>query len=327
LIFSRWIASGGKKPTDEASYKKKLWTLRTINFILIALELIAVFETQYIRQISLTGLTLLLAFIIVHVLQIFLLYNFGRTREFDGETWRSETYQSEVFGLLAIILAFIISVLVIINIWGMTDWLQATSVLGALLLLVYSTKEIWVADNINGLMLLYNGDVEPGSVIRVDTYNLLAIAVETTLTQTIFRDLRSRHRIVLPNSKLRACKIDILSKGPSSGLRQFADFNLGYGLASETVIAFLLDVLAEASAAESAINAEKTGSVKLLEAGDHAVTWRLSYSLKNIYRLIDAQCAINKAAYDLSLARNIGLNTPLTHTIDIQKNSDLAQST
>ncbi len=318
LLFSRWIVQGVKKPTEDTAYKNKLWTLRTINFVLIGLEIIGLFETQYIRQISLTGLTLLLAFIAVHLLQIFLLFKFGRVRELEGECWRSETYQSEIFGLIGVVLAIIVSILVIINIWGMTDWLQATSVLGALLLLIYSTRDVWVADNINGLILLYNGDVEPGSVIKVEEYDLLAIAVQITLTQTVFRDLRCRHRVVLPNSKLRAAKIDVLSQGPSSGLRQFADFNLAYGLSSKQASEFLLQVWECAGAEETAINLEKPASVKLHCTGDHALTWRLSYSLRNVYKLIDAQCAINKAAYDLSLQRNIALNTPLTHQIELR---------
>lgn len=321
LVFSRWIVRGTKKPAEDVGFDSKLWTLRAINFVLIGLELIALFQDAYIRQISLTGLTLLLAFIFVHLCQLFLLRKFGRVREIEGENYRTETYQSEVFSLLTIIIAAIVSVLVIINIWEMTDWLQATSVLGALLLLVYSTKDFWAADNINGLILLYNGDIEPGSVIRVTDFDLLAITVETSLTQTVFRDLRARHRIVLPNSKLRSARIDILTKGPNSGLIQFADFKLGYGVDSETVTAFLLRVWEKACSEESAINTERPATVKLLEAGDHALIWRLSYSLKNVYKLIDAQCAINRAAYDLSLQHAIGLNTPLTHEVTVRQRS------
>lgn len=110
---------------------------------------------------------------------------FGRVKEIEGEKYRSETYQSELFGLLVVILAVIVSILVIINIWGMTDWLQVTS-LGGLLLLIYSTKDVWAPDNINGLMMLYNGDVEPGSVVKIDEYNLPGIVIRTSLTQTVF---------------------------------------------------------------------------------------------------------------------------------------------
>jgi small-conductance mechanosensitive channel len=322
LIFvcSRWIVKGFKKPLDDSSTDTKLWTLRAINMILFGLYFVAIFATQFIRQISLTGLTFLVAFILVHLFHIFLLYKFGRVKEIAEETYRVQTYQSEVFSLLSVLLSIIVSLLVVINIWNMTSWLQATSVLGALLLLIYSTKDVWAPDNINGLMLLYNGDVEPGSVVKINELNLLAIAIQTNLTQTTFRDLRERHRIILPNSKIRNAKIEILTKAPSSGLRQHIDYKIAYGVRSEQVETFLLAAWENACESEAAINLDKPASVKLLEAGDHAVTWRLAFSVKNVYRLIEARSAINKATYDLSLIEEIGLNTPYTHTVDVDKN-------
>jgi hypothetical protein len=319
LIFSRWIVYGFNKPAADANKEAKLWTLRAVNVVLLIMQLIAIFETKYIRQISLTGLTVLFAFVLVYFFQIFLLHKFGRTKEIEGEIVRYETYQSEIFGLLGIILAFIVSVLVIINIWGITDWLQATSVLGGVLLLIYSTKDVWAPDHINGLMLLYNGDVEPGSVVKVDELGLLGVTLRITLIQAVFRDLRGGHRVLVPNSKLRNSRIDVLTKGPGSGLRQFADFKIGYGHTSESIEKFLQTVWENACEMEAAINNEKPPAIKLQEAGDHAITWRMVYSLKNVYRLISAQCAINRAAYDLSLQENIGLNTPLTHEVSISE--------
>ena len=324
LIFlcSRWIVKGFKKPTEENGSDTKLWALRTINLILFGLYFIAFFETKLIRQISLTGLDLLLAFIVVHFYQMFLLHKFGRVKEIEGEKYRVETYQSEVFSLLGVLLAIIVSILVIINIWGMTNWLQATSVLGALLLLIYSTKDVWAPDNINGLMLLYNGDVEPGSVVKIEELNLLGIAIHTNLTQTVFRDLKEGHRIILPNSKIRNAKVEVLTKAPISGLRQHLDYKIGYGFSSEQIEQFLLAAWKNACEAEAAINLERPASVKLVEAGDHAVIWRLAYSVKNVYRLIEARCAVNKATYDLSLIEKIGLNTPVTHEVELTTKVD-----
>lgn len=318
FVFSRWIINGFRRNGDDTT-ATKLWALRTINLILFGLYFIALFEAEFTRQISLTGLTLLLAFIFVHFFQMFLLYKFGRSKEIEGELYRVETYQSEVFGVLSVFLAVIISLLVVINIWDMTNWLQATSVLGGLLLLVYSTKDVWAPDNINGLILLYNGDVEPGSVVRVNELGLLAITIQTSLTQTVFRDLIGRHIILLPNSRLRDAKIEVLSRCPGSGLRQFVDFKIAYGYNSERIESFLTEAWRRACELEVAINSEQSPSVKLNEAGDHAVVWRLSYSLKNVFKLIDARCAINKAAYELSLQEGIGLNTPLTHEVQVDR--------
>jgi len=216
-------------------------------------------------------------------------------------------------------LAIFTAILIFINIWGLTSWLEATSVIGALLIILFSTKDVWAPDNINGLILLYNGDIETGSIVRVEEYNLLAYAIQTTLTQTVFRDLKSKHYITLPNAKLRNTKVEILSKCPSSGLMEQVDFNIGYDIEPEKVDAFAAEVWERACEMESAINSEKQGVARLLENGDHAVKWRFCYWLKNIYGLYDARFAVNRAANEVAREQGITLATPTTHEVVLKK--------
>ena len=319
LLASRYIVCKLDVNQDENASETKLWALRVINLILFALYFTALFDAQYTRQISQTGLTFLMAFILTQLSQFFLLRKFGRIKEIDDKKYYAETYQSEMFNLLVILLAIFISILTTIHIWKMNNWLQATSVLGALLFLVYSTKEVWAADNISGLIILYNGDIEPGSVIKITEFNLLAIVIQTTLSQTTFRDLATRHKILLPNSKLRDAKIEILTQCSSAGLRQFVDFKIGYGFESIQIEQFLTQVWKNACELEPAINTDKMAVIKLMETGDYAIRWRLVYTLKNIHKLIDAQCSVNRAAYDLSLIEKIGLDTPLQHEVNLQQ--------
>ncbi|HIF51900.1 MAG TPA: mechanosensitive ion channel [Thiotrichaceae bacterium] len=149
---------------------------------------------------------------------------FGREKEIDGVNYHNETYQSEIFSLLITLIAVIASIVIVIDIWGMNDWLKATSVLGILAILIFSTKDVWVPDNISGLILLYNGDIEPGAVVKIDEQNLLAIVVQSTLTRTTFRDLKTRHLIVLPNTVVRNSKLEVLSKGRCERLDAICTF-------------------------------------------------------------------------------------------------------
>lgn len=315
FIFSGPIVSGFNRSSDSKSKSGKLWALRAINVILFVFYISALFITDIIKQISLTGLSLLMTFLVSHFLQLFVLSKFGRSREIDGTEYHTETYQSEVFSLLVNLVAMITVIVIIINIWDLTDWLKATSVLGVLALILFSTKDVWAPDNINGLIILYNGDIEPGSVIRVDELGLLAITVQTSLSQTLFRDLKTRHVIILPNSRLRNTKIEILSKNSGSGLLQFTEFNLEYGVTSSVAEGFLRQVWERACEVDSSINPEREPSIKLINTGDHAVTWRLGYWLKNVYSLCETELAVKRTAYDLSLEQNIKLETPLTHVI------------
>ena len=321
FIFTRQIVTAFRPDKESASLKTKIWILRAINLVLFGIYFLEYFIGGWTSQLSRTGLTLLVAYLVVSFLHLIILKKFGRVKEIDGAEYRVETYQSEIFNLLIVITSFIVVLIVVINVWEVTDWFKTTSVLGGLLIILFSTKDYWAPDNINGLMLLYNGDVEPGSIIKIDEYDLIAVTIETTLTQTKFRDLRSRHIIVMPNSKVRNAKVEVLTKGPASGLMQCIDFKISYGLLPEDVDAFFLSVWEQACEHEKSLNNEKPAKITVIENGDHAVVWRVSYWVKNIYGLFDAQFAINRAAYDLSLKRGIALDTPLTHEIDLTKSN------
>jgi small-conductance mechanosensitive channel len=316
FLFSRPLVQGFKR-SDSKSVSSKLYALRAINIILFFLYIAALFVEGWSKQISLTGLTFLLAFIFSHLLHIFIIKKFGRGREIDGVDYHTETYQSEVFSLLITLITVIASIVIVINIWGMNDWLKATSVLGVLAILVFSTKDVWIPDNISGLILLYNSDIESGAVVKIDDQNLLAIVVQTSLTRTTFRDLKTRHHIVLPNTLIRNSKIEILSKGPASGLMQFVHFNIAYGIPASKVENLLRNIWEKACEASSAINAEREPEISVVDTGDHAVNWRLGYKLKNLYQMLDVECMVKRIAYELAEAQKIELQTPLTHNIDL----------
>ncbi|MFT4581931.1 MAG: hypothetical protein ACI915_000507 [Gammaproteobacteria bacterium] len=174
---------------DSTAVAGRVYTLRVANVIFPVLY----FGTNQFEEVSIelyeTGLTLLLAVLATLFLDTVILRRYGRTRTIDDVEYRTETYQSEIFALLAKFVVIAAVILIIVNIWGMNDWLQATSVLGGLAILLFSTKDVWVPDNINGLILLYNGDIEPGSVIRVAELDLLGIVIQTSMSQTRLRDL------------------------------------------------------------------------------------------------------------------------------------------
>ncbi|MDQ7089444.1 MAG: hypothetical protein Q9M50_02200 [Methylococcales bacterium] len=136
LIFlgSRRIILLFDSNNDEGTSSTKLWALRVINLILFGLYFIAFFDAEYTRQISLTGLTFLIGFILTQLLLLFIVHKFGRIKEIDDKKYHAETYQSEIFSLLVVFLALFISILINIHIWNMTSWLQATSVLGGIII-------------------------------------------------------------------------------------------------------------------------------------------------------------------------------------------------
>lgn len=316
LLFSKRIASTIPGKRRDQDVDMRLIALRAITILLFVLYLIGFMATDLLQKIGKTALTLLVAYLASHVFHAFTLQRFGRVREVDGESFRSESYQSEVFHILGLLLVMVTAVVAIINIWELTSWLKTTSALGALLIITYSTKDVWAPDNINGLILLYNDTIQTGSVVRCGELDLLGVVIEITLTQTSIRDLRQRHMIQIPNSRFRNAKLEILSNTPSKGLVQYIDYNLAYGLTSEQVVAFFEDVFQAACKRENALNPDSKVRVRVFSTGDHAITWRVFFTVRNVYKTLSAEYAFNRAAYDLSLERGIGLNTPLTHLLE-----------
>lgn len=319
LFFAKPII-GGFRRKESKSIASKVFALRSINLILIALYVAALFVEGWSKQISLTGLTFLIAFIISHLLHVLILQKFGREKEIDGTVYRTETYQSEMFLLFVTLLAFIASIITVINIWGLNDWLKATSVLGILALLIFSTKDVWIPDNISGLIMLYNADIEPGAVVRIPEHDILAIVVQISLIRTTFKDLKTRHLITLPNTRVRNSKVEVLSSSPGSSFQQFAIFNIGYETPSEDVEALLTRVWETACEESSTINADYKPVIRVIETGDHAVSWRLAYKITNLFQMLEADCLIKRLALDFSKEAGIGLNTPLTHSVELEKN-------
>jgi hypothetical protein len=315
IFSSRIVSKFGYTPKDRR-YTASVWMLRLINLALFGLYFLAVFFSSQARPLSMTGLTLLCGYLLAHLFQLNALKRYGRTREIADTEVLSHTYQSEVVGLVGWAVMIVISFLIIINVWDMTSWLHTTSVIGAVVLIIYSTKDVWAPDNINGLILLYNNDVEPGAVVQVKELDLLAVVVRTSLTQTVFRDLRRKYKILLPNARFRSCKIEILTSDANDNLDCFVDFKIGYGFESSTIEAFLAQVWQQVADDSSLIQTDRPPKIRIVENGDHAVVWRLTYRINSAYRLIEAEYLINRAAYDLSLQIGIGLNTPMTHVLE-----------
>ncbi len=268
----------------------------------------------FFRNLSQTGITLLVSYFAVFLAQAYIVRKFGRTREIEGEAAHLHTYQSELLSMVVLLAVIIVAFLTVLSIWEIDDWKQQTGVIGGILLLLFITKDIWLPDNINGLILLYQSDVEPGAVVRVESLGLLAVALRTSLTQTVFRDLVQRHRIIVPNSRFRDQKIEVLTLCPDSGLVENLDFKIGYEVPPADVDEFLITAWRNACEVESALNEEVEGRIFVVDNGDHAVTYRLRYVVKTVYRLMQARFALCRSALELSRSTGIGLNTPITYT-------------
>jgi small-conductance mechanosensitive channel len=307
--------------SSEEDLARRATRLRIANLVLFLLYFVAYFVNDLARPLAETGLTLLLGVLAATFLNGYAVRRHGREREIEGVAYRSSTYQSQLFTMVGIGIVVLVCGLVILNVWGRDNWLQATSVLGGILVALYATKDVWLPDNIAALILLHDGEVSPGAVIQSEELGLFGIVLRTTLTRTIFKDLIHRHDVIVPNRRLRTARLDVLSQGPGAGCWYFADFNVGYDVDPTAVEEMLTDAWTRACEIEKGVSAERPPKIRVLATADHAVTWRLLYGLGNVYRLLPARYAIQRGALDASRAAGITLATPLTHEVELSPRS------
>jgi len=313
LIFGKQIINHLSVQTVGAA-PTQLRLLRILNAALFLTYFFAVaFQFQLGSNISHTGLLVLLTYLIWQLTHSIILKKYGRKREVEGTSIYVESYTSSNLKLIALLLLGVISGLVFLNLWKLEWLLQTTSFLGALAVLIFTTKDYWLKDFISGIIVISNGNIERGDVIRIPDENILAIVLETRTMLTLLRDVIRNHNITVPNSLLLNKQVEILTTESRKGIYDYVEFNIGYETDSEKARAYLLDVWKRACKITATINAEREGDIMLVENGDHAVTWRVLYNLRFEHEIATARNAVKLAAFELQDEHGVKLPTPLTH--------------
>ena len=313
LIFGKQIINHLSVQTVGAA-PFQLRLLRILNAALFLTYFFAVaFQFQLGSNISHTGLLVLLTYLIWQLTHSIILKKYGRKREVEGTSIYVESYTSSNLKLIALLILGVISGLVFLNLWKLEWLLQTTSFLGALAVLIFTTKDYWLKDFISGIIVISNGNIERGDVIRIPDENILAIVLETRTMLTLLRDVIRNHNITVPNSLLLNKQVEILTTESRKGIYDYVEFNIGYETDSEKARAYLLDVWKRACKITATINPEREGNIMLVENGDHAVTWRVLYNLRFEHEIATARNAVRLAAFELQDEHGVKLPTPLTH--------------
>ena len=313
LIFGKQIINHLSVQTVGAA-PPQLRLLRVLNAVLFLTYFFAVaFQFQLGSNISHTGLLVLLTYLIWQLTHSIILKKYGRKREVEDTSIYVESYTSSNLKLIALLILGVISGLVFLNLWKLEWLLQTTSFLGALAVLIFTTKDYWLKDFISGIIVISNGNIERGDVIRIPDENILAIVLETRTMLTLLRDVIRNHNITVPNSLLLNKQVEILTTESRKGIYDYVEFNIGYETDSEKARAYLLDVWKRACKITATINPEREGNIMLVENGDHAVTWRVLYNLRFEHEIATARNAVKLAAFELQDEHGVKLPTPLTH--------------
>jgi hypothetical protein len=328
FLFSSAIASRYGAIQEEVRTKSRLRILHGFNlivFITFILSVVIDSERFPAGEISRTCLTLLCAYLILHLAEALLLARYGREVTVDEFKRRVETSTSRTLELLAHFIILIGSVVVLINVWGLTSSLQTTGVLGFLALLVFTTKDYWMRDYLSGILLISSERLGRGDVILIPAEQVLGIVLEIRARQTHVRDLVHRHDIMLPNSFLLTNRVDLYKQNPGGHFKDFVDFKIGYGTPVKTVQNYL-EAIYQNVADTYGLDKNSNVTIALKENADHAARWRLSYVLEDPKQILKLRDAVNLAAYELQEQFGISVSTPTTHVVETRSGNSASTS-
>lgn len=297
--------------------------LRFINFfILIAYGYKLIYEPTSTQGPAIQAVTILailyLTYIFNYFFQFFINKHYGKLREIGDQVIYIQTYKSRLFSIIAAILLTIIALISIIRVLGFESLLEAGGVLGVFGVLLALTQSSWAPDIISGLIILNSDMFEEGDIVEFD--GIISRVYRTKLFHTEIINIRNNHRIMLRNANMRDRTIHNLSKFASGmGLRECLQFNIGYDVNSDEIKAMMRTAFNTAVDAGVAIESNPEPQIRVMETGDHAVTWGLLFHIKKVDQIINTRRDLREHILQQSKLNQIDLATPITQYVTLAK--------
>ncbi|BCX80770.1 small conductance mechanosensitive channel [Methylomarinovum caldicuralii] len=262
-----------------------------------------------------------LAYLVAHLLGIWILRRFGKRKQIRGE-WRwVETYQSRLLTLVSRLLVFVVTLITLVRMLGFESLLEAGGVLGFIGVLLAMTQATWAPDLFSGLILLNSNVLEEGDVLRIGGEDgFLGVVFKTKMFHTEILDLVANHRLLVRNAALRDRVIHNLSKFASArGVRDRLAFNIGYDVCPAQVRAMLEDAWSQVVEDQAeGVEIQFPLETGLENTGDHALEWGLFYYTKTPERIPAIRRTLNEYVLEAANRHGISLATPLTHEVRLQ---------
>ncbi len=248
------------------------------------------------------------------LLQYLIHKHYGKAREIGDRTLYVETYQTRLLSILTAVIISIIAIVSIVHLMGFDSLLEAGGVIGIIGVFMGLTQSSWAPDIISGLIILNSDMLEEGDIIETDD-GILGRVYKTKLFHTEILNISNNHRIMIRNSHLRDKTIHNLSKFASAkGLRECLTFNIGYEVKEDAVKAMFEEAFHKAVEADIPLETNTHVEVKVIETGDHAVTWGALYHIKKVEKILNIRRDFRETILKTSREHQIELATPLTHT-------------
>ena len=235
LLFSRPIMSvfnNGKEIDTKVSI------FRILNFLfLISLIVDTVLENldklhtydHTAMKLAYSAAVIYFGMFIFSFLAYMIRKRFGEAKTLEEERIYVDTYNSRLVEIILLFMIIMLSIYSIIQVWALTEMLEATGIFGVIIAFLAITNQVWFPDIYFGLVILNSEMLEDGHVIQMEGKDEEYIIVRLNFIYTILFNVRNNHRTLIRNSSLMNTKINNLSKRASvDGLRYAITYKLNY---------------------------------------------------------------------------------------------------
>jgi small-conductance mechanosensitive channel len=323
LVFARRILTHGFR-IEPKSHQYTLWLMvfRGINFLIIfALGYYYWYQPAIEKGSALKILAILAiayaAYLFINLGNYLILKRYGKQREIEGKTRRTETYQTRAVSIFSSVFISTVALIASIHVLGFDSLLEAGGVIGFIGVFLALTQSTWAPDIFSGLIILNSDMLSEGDIIELnDGKQVYGLVYKTKLFHTEILNLIDNHRVMIRNARLRDFTIHNLSKFASArGLREKLVFKIGYDAPTEQVEKMFHEAFKKANENGVDIEDQHGLEIGIQDTGDHAVEWVIFYHTKNIRKLMRTRQLMMAEFYATSQRYGISLSTPYTHQV------------
>jgi len=249
-----------------------------------------------------------------YLLQYLIHKQYGKAREIGEKILYVETYQTRLLSILAAVFLAIVAIISIVHLLGFDSMLEAGGVIGIIGVFLGLTQSSWAPDIISGLIILNSDMLEEGDIVETHD-GILGRVYKTKLFHTEILNISNNHRIMIRNSHLRDKTIHNLSKFASAkGLRECLMFNIAYEVSEHKIKEMFEEAFQKALEASIPLESNTHVEIKVIDTGDHAVTWGVLYHIKKVEKILNIRRDFREIILKTSRKSGISLATPFTHS-------------
>lgn len=330
LIFAKQLISRKDENGNIiAHHHIKTKILRFISIVLFAAYFIGFFfQERFAEGWSQSYLCIITMYFINHKINEWILSKYGDHKKVNDVIRATNNKVTAPLQLGVSISSSVLVLFILIEIWGLQDWVQTGSLFLVIGGFLFATKDVWLEEVYSSFVILSNGNYNRGAVISFKSDNGITeyfVILQTKFVNTRLKNLKTNVETNVSNVSIVKNTIEVISAKKSNTIidekgkkkEEFIpfckslSFKIGYDTKYEKVKEYFDSVIQESAERCNAISTNYT--LNCLNNGDHAVEWEIIYSINQPYKVLEAKNTINLVANIKQEEFNISLSTPITH--------------